>query len=197
MLATQTANITVTNTATDLLTLMRVALGDASYLMSSEDVVTLASPIDAATAILYKRDGDAPTTTEGEVLAIGQEKTLYSTAANRYQLITESGTQEIVVTVGTWSRDTPNDTVTGANSGLGNPDNPINTQSPNYAVLVREDSVDTNIEYVGYAAIGSLSSAAVWQIKRVDITTGTTIDWADGNDNFDNIYDNRESLSYS
>lgn len=51
--------------------------------------------------------------------------------------------------------------------------------------------------YVGEAAPGSLPSAAVWRIKRIDETSGLVITWADGNSNFDNLWDNRTTLSYS
>ncbi len=54
-----------------------------------------------------------------------------------------------------------------------------------------------DIDYVGEASTGSATSGASWRIKRVDSTTGTVIQWADGNSNFDNIWDNRASLSYS
>ena len=53
------------------------------------------------------------------------------------------------------------------------------------------------LTYIGNAAIGSATSAAVWQIKRLDETSGLIKLWADGNANFDNIWDNRASLSYS
>ena len=65
------------------------------------------------------------------------------------------------------------------------------------AVQLQENSGDSNIEYVGLAAIGSATSAAVWQVQKIDCNTGTVVTWADGDNNYNNIYDNRESLSYS
>ncbi len=65
------------------------------------------------------------------------------------------------------------------------------------ALNVQTDSVDSNIQYIGKAAIGSATSAAVWQIARIDSTTGQIMTWAGGSDSFTNIFDNRESLSYS
>jgi len=67
----------------------------------------------------------------------------------------------------------------------------------NWAINVQVDSGDTNIEYVGRANIGSATSDAVWQIMKVNDNTGTVVTWADGNENFDNVFDNREALSYS
>ena len=52
------------------------------------------------------------------------------------------------------------------------------------------------IDYVGEAAIGTLSSAAAWRIKKVDSTSGVIIMWA-GTGVFNQVWDNRASLSYS
>ena len=65
-----------------------------------------------------------------------------------------------------------------------------------YAVRFIENSADSNIEYYGKASIGSSDNDPVWQIKKIDNTSGVIITWADGNENFDNIWDNRESLTY-
>lgn len=53
-----------------------------------------------------------------------------------------------------------------------------------------------SIDYVGEASIGTATSAASWRIKRVDSTTGIIIQWA-GTGVFDQVWDNRASLSYS
>lgn len=64
----------------------------------------------------------------------------------------------------------------------------------NLAVKIVESGTTT---YVGRAAIGSATSSAVWQVQKIDESSGTIVTWADGNDNFDNIFDNYASLSYS
>jgi len=51
--------------------------------------------------------------------------------------------------------------------------------------------------YVGKAAIGSATSSAVWQVKKIDTASDIIIKWADGNASFDNVMDNAASLSYS
>lgn len=54
-------------------------------------------------------------------------------------------------------------------------------------------------EYIGEAEPGSATSAAVWRIRKL-VYSGTQLTeilWADGNTKFDNIWDNRASLSYS
>ena len=69
--------------------------------------------------------------------------------------------------------------------------------SSNWGLNVQVDSGDANVEYLGRADIASVTSDAVWQIMKIDETTGTVITWADGDENFNNIFDNREALSYS
>lgn len=68
--------------------------------------------------------------------------------------------------------------------------------SSSYAT--RFDDAGSLISYIGKAAIASATSSAVWQIQKMDETGGdVVITWADGDDSFNNIWDNRASLSYS
>jgi hypothetical protein len=65
------------------------------------------------------------------------------------------------------------------------------------------DSGDSLIFYVGIAEPGQATSAAVWQIKRMTVTEvvgifdALVVEWADGDDLPNKVYDDRESLSYS
>lgn len=62
----------------------------------------------------------------------------------------------------------------------------------------RLDEPDANTTYVGKAAISSNTGDSVWQIKRILVSgTQTIIEWADGNSNFDKVWNDRASLSYS
>lgn len=54
-----------------------------------------------------------------------------------------------------------------------------------------------NITYVGKAILGSITSDPVWQIKKIDETSGISITWADSDSNFDNIMSDCQSLNYS
>ena len=63
--------------------------------------------------------------------------------------------------------------------------------------LLQVDSVGTTT-YLGYADAGSLTSAPLWAIKKIDeVSNDVAITWADGNTNFDNIWDNRLTLTYA
>lgn len=64
------------------------------------------------------------------------------------------------------------------------------------AVLVDEPS--SSITYVGKAALGSALGDAVWQIQKIEVSgTVTRITWASGDSEFDKIWNNRASLTYT
>jgi len=71
------------------------------------------------------------------------------------------------------------------------------------ALTTRSDTIDPSVfpevTYRGDALPGVLTSAASWRISRLTMQSDgdIAIVFADGNDNFDNIWDNRLSLSYS
>ena len=60
-----------------------------------------------------------------------------------------------------------------------------------------EKSTNANILYVGLALPGTLTSEAKWKIYEIDISSGVSMTMADGNANYDNEWDDRETLSYS
>jgi parallel beta-helix repeat protein len=62
-----------------------------------------------------------------------------------------------------------------------------------YALRYDEGATYT---YIGEANPGEVTSAASWRVKRLT-NADNTIVWADGDSDFDNIWDNRASLSYS
>ncbi len=63
--------------------------------------------------------------------------------------------------------------------------------------LLRDENNPVKI-YCGYAPIGTAPSAAGWAILKI-WNVGNIISylWADGNRNFDNVWDNRSALTYS
>jgi hypothetical protein len=62
----------------------------------------------------------------------------------------------------------------------------------------RLDEASATVTYVGKAATGTATSAGAWQVQRLtDTGSGLTVEWADGNGAFDNVWDNRASLNYS
>ncbi len=68
-----------------------------------------------------------------------------------------------------------------------------------YATRI-DQAVDEVTYYTGFAAVGSATSDAVWRIKKTvlsDTSDDVVITWADGDSSFNNIWDNRLSLTYS
>jgi len=71
------------------------------------------------------------------------------------------------------------------------------------ALTIRSDTIDPTVfpevTYRGDALPGSATSATAWRVQRLTQQSDGDMEilFADGNDNFDNIWDNRLSLSYS
>lgn len=59
---------------------------------------------------------------------------------------------------------------------------------------VRIDKASATITYFGFAAIATANAGATWKIFKID--TGEKL-WADGNSNYDNVWNNRAALAYS
>lgn len=60
------------------------------------------------------------------------------------------------------------------------------------------DSVDANTTYIGNAQIGTATSIAEWQIKKITVSgTVTLIQWANGTDAFTAEFDERLTYTYS
>lgn len=69
-------------------------------------------------------------------------------------------------------------------------------QESSLSVMV--DEPDANTTYVGEALAGADTSAAAWRIKQISVSGNvTTVNFADGDTNFDNVWDNRAILSYT
>lgn len=71
------------------------------------------------------------------------------------------------------------------------------------ALTTRTDTVDPDatpeVTYRGTALPGTATSASSWRVERITIQSDGDVEilYADGNDSFDNIWDNRLALSYS
>jgi len=62
----------------------------------------------------------------------------------------------------------------------------------------RNDVPSGTLEYKGWALPGTATSASSWRIKKSSfVGTVFSEEWADGDIEFDNVWDNRASLSYS
>ena len=71
--------------------------------------------------------------------------------------------------------------------------------STQYATII-DTTTTANTIYFGFVAVGSVgnTSSGIWRILRMVDSSGVlTFAFADGNTNFDNIWNNRASLTYS
>lgn len=60
------------------------------------------------------------------------------------------------------------------------------------------DEPNAATTYQGWAPAGTATAAANWMIRRIATAgTVTSVLWCDGNQNYDNIWDNRAGLAYS
>ncbi len=72
---------------------------------------------------------------------------------------------------------------------------PVSSAVPQATII---DEASSTVTYIGKAAIGAATGSASWQIQRLTTSGGTiTIAWADGDADYDNVWNNRASLSYS
>lgn len=77
-----------------------------------------------------------------------------------------------------------------------NPDGSVIGGSATYITILREDSGDPQITYVGKAVPGTATSDSAWQIASLDENTNLDLLYADGGA-FTQVYDNREGLTYA
>jgi len=67
-------------------------------------------------------------------------------------------------------------------------------------VLVRWDYDSATRRYQGHASPGTTAANDKWRIKRLTLDAQgrlTLTEFADGNANFDNVWNNRTTLTYS
>jgi len=91
------------------------------------------------------------------------------------------------------SVDAVKDEVDNVEEELANIKTELQTSNQEYAIRQDEDATH---RWTGLATPGSATSAAVWQISRETIADGTVL-WADGDSNFNNIWNDHLTLTYS
>jgi hypothetical protein len=67
------------------------------------------------------------------------------------------------------------------------------------ALKYDQDADPPTVAYLGQASPGTATSSALWRIQKLTFSVDgdVAVTWADGNADFDNVWDNRASLSYS
>ncbi len=133
------------------------------------------------------------TLVEDPVTVIATESSIVSTDTETLSTVTNTENNNVVVEV-------PTTTIlvaAGAQGPQGPPGPSGGEEDVPYAK--QTDFVTDDLIYRGEAAVGSLTSASAWRIRKLVIGVDGDVSetWADGNANFDNVWDNRLSLSYS
>ena len=159
-----------------------------------------AKKLEIANQIQIPKDLATNKAVEGIAKAIEQNKVVLQAIAKAAQ--TQSQKPEDFIPVRrvykAGNRFLFDDSSTGSYSGGGGGSSSGGSATiveTNYAV--RYDKVDANLAYLGEAPIGSATSAPVWRLSKIATIGGAIVTWADGDDNFDNIWDDRASASYS
>ncbi len=70
---------------------------------------------------------------------------------------------------------------------------------PSSETIVFDYDINNNPIYIGFTKIGGAKSDAIWKIKKLiyDVNKNVTdIQYAESNDNYDNIWNNRATYSY-
>lgn len=99
--------------------------------------------------------------------------------------------------------ETTNPIIIQTFEGPSGPIGPTGPQGPaggeDVALSKQVDFIDDNHIYIGEANPGSAFADSVWRIKYIEILSDgdVSITWADGNDSFDNVWNNRVSYIYS
>lgn len=70
-------------------------------------------------------------------------------------------------------------------------------ETPEGGYITRIDEASSTVTYIGKAVPGTATSAASWLIQKIDTSSGTSILFAGGASTFDQVWNNRASLSYS
>ena len=107
-----------------------------------------------------------------------------------------ASTQNKLHTLGyAWNPDTLSyEVITSGGDGVGLDVNVTNA-APRGSVRMVEASA--TLSYFGFAAAGAAESSAVWQMFSLDVSTGLVLKYADGNTNFDNVWSDYLTLTYT
>jgi hypothetical protein len=76
--------------------------------------------------------------------------------------------------------------------------NPIPVSGVTLKLKLILEEISSSLSYLGEAVPGTLDSDALWRISKIETISGvTTVSFADGDASFDNIWDDRATLTYS
>ena len=72
----------------------------------------------------------------------------------------------------------------------------VQEANDNFTTLI--DAADSSTTYIGKAKLGTATTESRWQVKKISVNGSvTTIAFAGGDDAFNDVWDDRASLSYN
>lgn len=88
---------------------------------------------------------------------------------------------------------------TAIQTGIQGPKGAPGDSEENNLYSKRVDFITDNLLYKGEAPVGSPESSPLWRIRRITIGIDSDVTevWADGNADFDKVWSDRLSLSYT
>lgn len=145
--------------------------------------------MDNIEAILVKEDTSIPVVLESvdsvTIETISTES-IVSTTPNKS--VVNEETYNVVVEV---------DSVSILIAGQPGPQGPAGLSEDSMAYARQTDFVGEDVIYRGEAEAGTSTASPYWRIRKIVIVNDDISEiWADGNTLFDNVWDNRYSLTY-
>lgn len=196
-------NVKVTNTAGDVLD------GDTQHVLASiaaNAEISLSGPVTVDAGQSWVEAlfvGDSILSNTSAMLALVDDGTSHAAALR--QPTTPADTQPVSGTF--WQAtqpvsiaSVPSHAVTNAGTFAvqESGDLLIELKVLNQSYAMRTDAASATVTYQGWAAPGTATSAASWRIKRITESTGDfALEFAAGSNAFNQVWDNRASLSYS
>ena len=111
---------------------------------------------------------------------VDNNSTVFITLASTETVLVESQETQVILT------------------GSAGPPGRDGTSEENMVYAKQVDFVGDSIIYRGEAVAGTATSAPNWRIRKVSIVNDDISEtWADGNTNFDNVWESRAILIYS
>ena len=158
---------------------------DIIQVKSGIEQLTISNPEDGISVILKE-----------ENLAVTETEDKYSVTVNDEKIVLEDSKSTLTIIDGDEKIPVQFSDVFIQSKTVNVPATETDLEMP-YNLQV--DFVGTDTVYKGWADPGTPTSSALWRIQRITFV-GTdedvVIEWANGNGNFENIWDDHLSLSY-
>lgn len=196
-----------TTITADVLNAGNVSPNDAAFVtLAANDSLSMERVLTPASGELTLTDNGAGNTVELGLDDVGTPGSYAKVTVDAKGRVTAGGALGDADIPATIARDSEVTSAIATHEAAGDPHPVYMTQAEvealmatQYALRYDQDADPPTLAYLGEADPGTATSSAAWRIKKLtfggdgDVTT----EWADGDSSFNNVWDNRASLSYS